>query len=127
MESFFTHWLTHNVLVIAGFSLLAWMLWSASHHDRWRRAWLRLKSDRTGLVALVVICLYLLLGALEVLRFPTGGGATRTVLDLFVGHVPGEKSYSAPLAKTLLSEADPAPLKATHLLGTDALGKDVFV
>lgn len=127
MEAIFTHWLTQNLLVLAGFSLLAWILWSASHHERWRRAWLRFKSDRTGIVALVIVCIYLLLGALEVLRFPTGGGATRTVLDLVVGNVPAEKSYSAPLATTLLSEAQPDPLKATHLLGTDALGKDVFV
>jgi len=127
MSALFTHWLTQNLLVLAGFALICWMLWSVSHHERWRRAWLRFKSDRSGIIALLVVCLYLLLGALEVLRFPTGGGATRTVLDLFVGHIPAEKSYSMPLAKTLLSEANPDPLKATHLLGTDALGKDVFV
>ncbi len=127
MEALFTHWLTQNLLVLAGFALLAWMLWSASHHERWRRAWLRFRSDRSGIVALVIVGFYLLLGALEVLSFPAKDGGTRTVLDLFVGNIPSEKSYSAPLAKTLLSEANPAPLKATHLLGTDALGKDVFV
>lgn len=127
MSTLFHHWLTPNVLVLAGFSLIGWMLWSASHHERWRRAWLRFKSDRTGLIALGVVCFYLLLGALEVLQFPTQHGGTRTVLDLFVGGIPAEKSYSAPLADTLLSEAKPDPLKAKHLLGTDALGKDVFV
>ena len=127
MSTLFHHWLTPNVLVLAGFFLIGWMLWSASHHERWRRAWLRFKSDRTGLIALGVVCFYLLLGALEVLQFPTQHGGTRTVLDLFVGGIPAEKSYSAPLADTLLSEAKPDPLKSKHLLGTDALGKDVFV
>ena len=49
------------------------------------------------------------------------------MLDLFLGGVPVEKSYSAPFAKTLLSEAKPEPLVGIHLLGTDALGKDVLV
>ncbi len=127
MSAFFSHWLTPNLLVLAGFGLIFWMLWSAAHHERWRRAWLRFKSDRSGLIALIIVCFYLLLGALEVLHFPTGSGGTRSVLDLFIGHIPAEKSYSAPLADTLLSSASPDPLKATHLLGTDALGKDVFV
>ena len=127
MSAFFSHWLTQNLLVFAGFALIAWMLWSVSHHERWRRAWLRFRADRTGIIALVVVCGYLLLGALEVLQFPTSNGGTRSVLDLFLSGIPAEKSYSAPLASTLLSEANPAPLQGRHLLGTDALGKDVFV
>ena len=127
MGAIFDHWLTQDLLVIVGFSILAWTLWSAAHNERWRRAWLRFTADRTGLIALLIVCCYLLLGAFEVLRFPTAGGGTRTVLDRLIGGIPPEKSYSAPLAKTLLSESDPAPLKARHLLGTDALGKDVFV
>ena len=127
MSAFLTHWLTQNLLVFAAFALLAWMLWSVSHHERWRRAWLRFRADRTGCVALVIVCFYLLLGALEVVQFPTGKGGTRSVLDLFLSNIKTEKSYSAPLASTLLSASDPASLNGRHLLGTDALGKDVFV
>ncbi len=127
MSAFFTHWLTQNLLVLAAFALLAWMLWSVSHHERWRRAWLRFRADRTGCVALLFVCLYLLIGALEVVRFPTGKGDTRSVLDLFFGGIKTEKTYSAPLAATLLSAAQPDPLNGRHLLGTDALGKDVLV
>ena len=127
MGAVFDHWVTQDLLVIAGFAWIGWMLWSVSHHERWQRVWLRFKRDRTGIVALAIVCFYLLLGALEVVQFPTLGGGTRTVLDRLIGGIPSEKSYSAPLARTLLSVAKPEPLKATHLLGTDALGKDVFV
>ena len=127
MSEFFTHWLTQNLLVLGAFALLAWMLWSVSHHERWRRAWLRFRADRGGCVALVIVCFYLLLGALEVVHFPNGKGGTRSVLDFFLGGIASEKSYSAPLASTLLSASDPAPLNGRHLFGTDALGKDVFV
>lgn len=127
MDRILNHWLTPNILVIAGFSIVIWALWSASHHERWRRAWLRFKSDRWGMAALLLVCVYFVIGALEVLQFPVKGGGTRTVLDLLVSGIPTEKTYSAPLAKTLLSEAKPDPLRGFHLLGTDALGKDVFV
>lgn len=122
----FEHWLTQDLLVFAGFGLLGWMLWNGSHHERWQRAWLRFRRDRTGIVALVVILLYLAIGALEVLQFPDGKNGTRTVLDLFLGGIPMERSYSEPLAWTHL---DPSlgGLKGRHLLGTNALGKDVLV
>jgi peptide/nickel transport system permease protein len=126
MSALFEHWLTQNLLLVGAFAFIGWVLWSASHHERWRRAWLRLKGDRTGMIALGVVCFYLVLGALEVLSFPSGT-STRTVLELFTSGIPSEKSYSAPFAKTLLSSVDPAPLRGFHLLGTDALGKDVFV
>lgn len=127
MTAFFTHWLTQDLLVLTGFALLAWMLWSVSHHERWRRAWLRFKADRTGRIALLVVCAYLALGAFEILQFPVEKGGTRSVLDLFLGGIKPEKSYSAPMATALLSASDSTPLHGRHLLGTDALGKDVLV
>jgi peptide/nickel transport system permease protein len=126
MSTLFAHWLTQDLLVLAGFTLLGWVLWSGSHHERWQRAWHRFRADRSGVISLWVVGLYLLVGALEILHFPDGKGGTRSVLDLFVGGIPIEKSYSAPLARTLLSEAKPEPLLGRHLFGTDALGKDVF-
>lgn len=125
---FFGEWWMQDLLVICGFALLAWVVWSGSHHERWQRAWRRFRADRTGLVALCLVGLYLLLGALETLHFPDArSGGTRSILDLLIGHTSPEKSYSAPLASTLLSAAKPEPLQGRHLLGTDALGKDVLV
>ena len=124
----FNHWAAQDALVLLGFGFLGWVLWTGSHHERWNRAWVRLKRDRTGMIAMIVVGIYLLIGALEALQVPRSGGGSRSILDLlFSSHVAPEKTYSAPLAKTLLSENNPAPLSGTHLLGTDALGKDTLV
>jgi len=125
MTALFEHWLTQDLLVVAGFSLLAWVLWSGSHHERWQRAWRRFRQDRSGMISLWIVVAYLLIGALETVHLPDRTGGTRSLLDHAIGGIPVEKSYSAPLARTLLSEAKPDPLAGWHLLGTDALGKDV--
>jgi peptide/nickel transport system permease protein len=123
---FFSHWITHNILLVLGFAFLGWVLWRGSHHERWRRAWLRFRGDRVGCTALAIVGLYLVLGAIEVFRLPDGKGGTNSLLDVLVSGVSAERSYSAPLAAQHL-DPNLGPLQGTHLLGTDALGKDVLV
>jgi peptide/nickel transport system permease protein len=128
MGAFFDHWLTRNCITVAGFALLAWVLWSGSHHERWQRAWRRFRADRVGMIALFVTGVYLFIGALEVIHVPDRKGGSQSLIDLaFAGRIPSEKTYSAPMAKVLLSSVVPTPLAGQHLLGTDALGKDVLV
>jgi peptide/nickel transport system permease protein len=127
LERILSHWMMHNALVVLGFGLLGWVLWRGSHQERWQTAWRRFRADRGGVAALCIVALYLFIGAIETARLPAGGGSTRSVLDFIVGHIPAEKTYSAPLAKTLLDRSRPDPLTGFHLLGTDALGKDVLV
>jgi peptide/nickel transport system permease protein len=115
-----------NLLVIAGFALVGWILMSGARNERWRRAWLRLRRDRIGIIAGCVIILYLLIGGLEMIRVPSGQGGSSSILGLLLSRIPGENGYSAPLANTTFSLADPQPLSGWHLFGTDALGKDVF-
>lgn len=115
-----------NLLVIAGFGLVAWVVRSGARSERWKRAWVRLRRDRVGMIAGYVIVLYLVIGGLEMIRVPTGGGTSNSILGLLLSRIPAESEYSAPLAKTTFSIADPKPLHGWHLLGTDALGKDVF-
>lgn len=115
-----------NCLVIAGFLLLAILLWRGSKNEQWIRAGQRLRKDRVGIVSLCVIGLYLLVGAMEMIQLPSKSGK-RTIIDALTQKVSLEKSYSAPFAKTTLSLADPEPLNGRHLLGTDALGNDTFV
>jgi peptide/nickel transport system permease protein len=127
----FSHWVTQNLLLIGSFALVYFLLRLGARNERWQRAWIRLKRDRTGLIALGVICLYLLIGALEYLQIPlkNGRGGTRSILDAFTSHVRVERSYSAPLAEAPLYTTRDEKLSAprTHLLGTDVLGKDVFI
>jgi peptide/nickel transport system permease protein len=119
-------WL-QNFWVIAGIGFVVWLVVHGARSDRWQRAWMRLKRDRFGIAAGCVIGLYLFIGALEMIQLPVGRSGATSILSLLTSGVPGEEAYSAPLAKTTLSVHEPKPLRGTHLLGTDALGKDVFI
>lgn len=117
-----------NALVVLGFGFVIWLIVSSARDERWQRAFIRLRRDKLGIAAGVVIVLYLLVGALEMIHLPLGpGGASMSIIDWLARNVPVEKSYSAPLARMTLSVSNPEPLNGWHLLGTDALGKDTFV
>lgn len=117
-----------NALVAFGFGLVAWLILNGSRNERWQRAFQRLRRDRIGIISGIVIAVYLLIGALDMVRLPIGPSAAgSSVLDWLTRGIPAEQSYSAPGARTTLSVASPAPLNGSHLLGTDALGKDTFV
>ena len=47
----FDHWLTQDALVIGAFAFVSFLLRAGARNARWQRAWVRLKQDRTGLVA----------------------------------------------------------------------------
>jgi len=119
-------WL-QNFSVVAGIGFVVWILVHGARSERWQRAWLRLKRDRLGIASGCVIGLYLFIGALEMIQLPVGPQGATSILSLLAGSVPVEPSFSAPLATTTLATKDPKPLRGRHLLGTDALGKDVFV
>ncbi len=129
MTAFFTHWLTQDVLLVGGLGGVAFMLARAARSERWQRAASRFRKDRTGIAALVVVCIYLLIGASDIFSVPVGDGKTKTLLDFAVGGIPEERSYSAPLGDRILTDTKPVPdpLKGRHILGTEALGKDVLV
>jgi peptide/nickel transport system permease protein len=116
-----------NLLILAGVAVfvVACRLGARSH--RWRRAWLRLRRNRVGMISLVVISLYLLAGLLDSIRLPAGKNSSISILEYCFREVPREKSYSAPLAHSSYAVLKPEPLKGRHLLGTDLLGKDVLL
>jgi peptide/nickel transport system permease protein len=117
-----------NALVVIGFGLLAWLIIGSARSERWERALKRLRRDKIGIISGVVIAIYLVIGALDMIRLPIGHSASgESLLDLITSRIPGEKSYSAPLADATLSIANPEKLNGWHLMGTDALGKDTLV
>ena len=122
----FDHLWVQNLTVFAGYTLLLWALWSVAGTERWKAAWKRLRADQTGMGALVLICAFLLVGTLESFSVPQETGS-RTLLQLATAGIAHEKGYSAPMAATTLSVANPKPLAGRHLFGTDALGRDTFV
>ncbi|MCE9610665.1 MAG: ABC transporter permease subunit [Chthoniobacter sp.] len=114
-----------NSLVIAGFAAAGLFLYLNARNEVWHRALARLRRDRIGLLAGVVISLYLFIGALETIQVSDGHGGWESKLHQLTAGIPDEETFSAPFAKVLLTK--PTPLKGTHIFGTDALGKDVFV
>ncbi len=127
MARFFNHWLTQDALVLASFALVFFLLRAGARNERWQRAWVRLKKDRTGIIAFAVIAIYLGLGALELLQIPDATAGSRSILDVLASGVRSERTYSAPLADELFGSMRNERLEGRHLLGTDVLGKDVFV
>jgi peptide/nickel transport system permease protein len=119
-------WL-QNFWLLAALAGVGWVLVHGARSERWERAWWRLRNNRLGILAGAVIALYLFLGALEMLQIPARGGGSESILMRLTRQIPSEETYSAPLARTTLSVKNPQPLRGRHLLGTDALGKDVFV
>src|SRR3954469_18384139 len=106
-------WL-QDLMVIAGFALVIWTLRQGWRSERWARAVSRLRRDRLGLVAGVVIALYLLIGALEMLVVPTGRGESASVLTLMTQSIPQEESFSAPWHDYTVSRQHPVKLQAKH-------------
>jgi peptide/nickel transport system permease protein len=130
MERFFDQIWVQNTLIVFGFALVFGLIFLGSRNERWQRAFRHLRGDRLGICSGVIIALYLLIGALEMIQLPLGpGGSAISVLDRLTQGIATEKSYSAPLADRSLSVAKPEPLitPGRHLLGTDALGKDTLV
>ena len=124
-QSFLPIWLP-NLAVLFGALLVALLVWQGNRSERWAVAWRRLRGDRLGQVAGAIAALFLVVGALETVVYPTDTGS-RTVLQLLLSGIPQEKGYSAPLATHALSVSDPKPLLKRHILGTDALGRDTLV
>ena len=124
--AFFDQLWVQNSLIALAYTLLAIFLIRRARSEHWTSAWARLRRDRTGLCSLGVILMYLLFGTLELIRVPTQQ-SSQSVLEILTAGIPQEKGYSAPLALTSLSVANPKPLKGRHLLGTDALGRDTLV
>ncbi len=124
-------WLAADLLLVFGLGGVITLLLRAARSERWERALRRFRADRSGVIALVVVCVYLFIGALETFRLPIGKFEREmSLLDLVVQNIPDERSYSAPFANQLITDTSthPAPLQSRyHLLGTEALGKDVFV
>ena len=115
-------WLS-NLLLLAGCVALVALLRAFLFTERSRRALNRLRRDRVGIGCAAIVAVLLLIGLADCVQI----NPRQSVLDFAFRNVPREDGYSAPLARTSFNERDPKPLKGRHLMGTDLLGKDVFL
>ena len=140
------------VLVLAAVAFTAFLIYAA-RNDLWRNAWRQVRRNWLAMGSLVLILVYVLVAVLDsvswcdVERTPTGRRVLTqpiSVLDRICSSLRGrsEKTYSAPLAKTLYSketvekQVDGEIVRAReyptlkhpgrHLLGTDKTGSDVL-
>lgn len=129
----FLHWLNaiqltpleQNLCVAAAIFALAFGVIAFLRSERYVRPRARLAKYRLGLCGLAVMCLYLVVGFSNLIITPklAADGRPLSLLDLAFVNVPKESSFSAPWAT---EDEKKRPLKGFHLLGTDALGKDVL-
>lgn len=121
--------LIQNLVVVGGALLVVWAVTLLARSVRWRRAVLRFRRDHLGMVSLVIVCLYLLVGALDSIVVPASGknGRGQTLIELAFRRVPVEKGYSQPLGGSTYAVNRPEELKGRHLLGTDLFGADVLL
>ncbi len=115
-------WLQNTLLLIVCLGFAA-LIRRTLLSERSRRALARLRRDRWGLVCGGIVIAYLLIGLFDCLRV----NPRQSLLDLAFQGIPQESGYSAPLARVTYDERKPEPLHGLHLLGTDLLGKDVFL
>ncbi len=118
-----------NLFILFALITVGWVLYKMLRIEHWQRSWSRLKRDKTGMISCGVISLYMVVGLLHSILLPasTETGRNASVLEWLFSGVPVEDTYSAPLANVTFEGPRSTPLKGRHLLGTDALGKDVLL
>ena len=118
-----------NILIFAGATLVVVACSLFWRSERWQRARLRFQKDLVGILSLAVIVLYALIGLMDSVELPAraGDGKRLTLIEYAFHLTPKERGYSAPGARTTFAINRPEPLKGTHWLGTDVLGRDVLL
>ncbi len=92
----------------------------------WREAYRRMGRNPWARVALVILTVYGGIAVLDSIAWADKKGADQlSVIDRVFAR-EDEKTYSAPFAQETTGEPVPQKLKGFHLLGTDAVGKDVL-
>ncbi|MGV3721399.1 MAG: hypothetical protein ACO1SX_10870, partial [Actinomycetota bacterium] len=115
-----------NFILLGVIILVIGASFQARKQPLWAEAFRRIRRNRMAMISLGIIGVYVAIGAMDSIAWQDRKNApTKTVLDRLFER-PQERTYSAPFAKETTGEATSHPLKATHILGTDGVGNDVF-
>ncbi len=117
--------LLNNALPCGIVALVLIAIVRAGRTPLWAEAYRRLRRNRVAVISLIVIALYASVAALDSVGWTNADGAWTSVIDR-VFQKPQERYYSAPFAFMTVGEPKPHRLNARHILGTDAIGNDVF-
>ncbi len=121
--------LLQDLFIFVGFALFIGACSVFWRGERWQRARIRFRRDRLGIISLGIVCVYGAVGLMDSVAVPWHviNGHHPTIIEYGFRHVPQERGYSAPWARTTYAVNQPELLKGRHWLGTDALGKDVLL
>ncbi|MEO6052731.1 MAG: ABC transporter permease [Chthoniobacterales bacterium] len=117
--------LTQNILVFAFIGIFILIVTLFVRSPRWARPLSRFSRSYSGWIALTIVVIYLVIATSNLILTPwaQADGRPMSLLDLAFKNVPKETSYSAPFTKIDFKNRK---LLSVHILGTDALGKDVL-
>jgi peptide/nickel transport system permease protein len=116
-------WDLVTLAIVAGF---AWTFWRARQQPLWVEAFGRLRRNRMAMGALIVMSVYVGIGFLDSISWKDNrNAAPRSIVDRLFERSK-ERTYSPPLSLWTTGEPHPHRVRERHILGTDAVGNDVF-
>jgi len=129
-----------DLLLWALAALVIWLVLWGRKQERWRSGWRQIRARKSNFVWMGIILFYTALAFADSIHWRSGSDVV-TPLDLALAPLNNrEETYSAPLATIQLTKESVTdeqgnvervrpPLKypKSHLLGTDKVGRDVFV
>jgi peptide/nickel transport system permease protein len=103
-----------------------WAFWQARQQPLWVEALGRLRRNRLAMCALMVVSIYVSVGFLDSIAWKDNrNAAPRSIIDRLFERAK-ERTYSPPLGVWTTGEPHPHRVQERHILGTDAVGNDVF-
>ncbi|HEX8464721.1 MAG TPA: ABC transporter permease [Abditibacterium sp.] len=121
----FLDWLSNLIPFIVVLALFI-VIRRAASQPLWAEAIRRLKSNRLAMTALGFIAVFGAIAFCDSISWRQNSNAPSLSLIDRAFSRPDEPTYSAPFATMTFGEPTPRPLLATHWLGTDGTGQDVF-
>src|SRR5689334_651608 len=98
MSALMENWWAQDIALVLVLGVAGFLLVLGFRNEQWRRAGLRFRRDRIGVVSLLVVSVYLAIGLLEMIQIPHEKRGRQSLLEAITSGIPEERRFSAPLA-----------------------------